>query len=45
MKLLHADGKREFIFKKLKDVCTKKDIMIKYTILYLYKENELAEQG
>lgn len=45
MKTFCIDGKGEFIFAKLKNICNKKDISIKYAAPYMHKENGLAEQG
>lgn len=44
MKALCTDREKEFILTKVKDFCKKKDIIIKYTALYIYKENGVAEQ-
>lgn len=35
---------REFIFAKLKDICNKKSITIKYTAHYMHKKNKLVKQ-
>lgn len=45
MKALYTDGGREFISAKLKDICNKKGISIKYEAPYMHKENGLAERG
>lgn len=45
MKALCADGGGEFISAKLKDICDKKGISIKYVAPYMHEENGLAERG
>ena len=45
MKALHVDRESEFISAKLKDICDKKGISIKYAASYMHKKNELAEQS
>lgn len=44
MKILYIDKKREFIFFKLKVFYKKKDITLKYAILYISKKNKLAKK-
>lgn len=45
MKVLCADGRREFISANLKDFYNQKGITIKYKPLYMHKENGLTKQG
>lgn len=45
MKTLCANGGGEFISIKLRGFCNKKDIILKYTIPYMYKENGIVEKG
>ncbi len=45
MKLLRADGGGEFISKKLRSICKKRSIVIRYAAPYVHKENRLAERG
>lgn len=45
MKALRVDGGGEFISAKLKDICDKKGITIKYAAPYIHEENGLAERG
>ena len=42
---LRVDGSSESILIKFKAYCQQRGIVIKYTILYLYKENSLIERG
>lgn len=43
MKTFCTDERKEFISIKLKDICNKKDIIIKYITSYMYEENGLVE--
>lgn len=43
MKILQADGKREFILAKLKSFYEKQGITIKYAASYLHEENRLPK--
>ncbi len=45
MKLLQADGRGEFIFKKLRSFCKKRGIAIRYVAPYVHEKNRLIEQG
>lgn len=45
MKVLRADGGGEFISAKLKDICDRKGITIKYAAPYMHEENGLAKRG
>lgn len=45
MKILRADGGREFISIKLRLFCEKRGIVIKYLIPYVHEENGLVERG
>ena len=45
MKAFCTDGRGEFISKKLKNICKKKGIMIKYIASYKHEENRLTERG
>lgn len=44
MKTLRTNRKGKFILIKLMTYCQQRDIDIKYTILYFYKENSLVER-
>lgn len=45
MKTLCTDRGGKFISIKLKVFCDKKDIVLKYTISYIHKENGLTERS
>lgn len=45
MKVLQADGGREFILVKLQSFRKERGIAIRYAAPYVHKENELAKQG
>lgn len=47
MKTFYVDGGGggEFISVKLKNICNKKSITIKYTVPYIFKENGFVERG
>ena len=45
MKTFYANKKGEFIFIKLKNFYNKKEIIIKYIVLYIYKKNSIAKHG
>ena len=45
LKVFYVDRREEFISEKLKGICKKKGIMIKYIAPYIYEENRLMEQG
>lgn len=42
IKVFCANGGEELIFAKLKDLCNKKEITIKYAAPYMPKENNIA---
>lgn len=44
MKLLQVEDGGEFIFNKLRFVCKKQGITIRYITSYVYKENEFIER-
>lgn len=44
MKILKADGRKEFIVRKFGTFCKKKGISIKYTAAYVHKKNRLIKQ-
>lgn len=44
MKALYINKKREFILTKLKIFCKKKNIIIKYVLLYIYNENDIINR-
>lgn len=43
LKTHYTDKRRKFLFIKLRFFCKKRCIALKYTILYIYKENSLLE--
>lgn len=45
IKALNADRKEECISEKLKSICNKKNIIIKYVAPYIHKKNGLVEQS
>lgn len=45
MKTLYTNGGIEFISIRFCNFCKKWGIIIKYTALYMYKENKLAKRG
>lgn len=45
IKVLKADGGKKFALYKLWTFCEKRNILIKYAGLYIYKKNELVEQS
>ena len=45
MKAFCVDEEEDFISKKLKNICKKKDITIKYVTSYMHQENGFMKQG
>lgn len=45
MKIFYVNKGKKFIYVKLKNICNKKDITIKYSAFCIYNKNRLAKQG